>query len=118
VTQIADLMAANLLEVFGERDPARRRAAIERTYAPDVVFSDPDEVVVGHEALAAKAQKILDGAPDFVFAPAGQTYVNHDLGYLAWGFGPEGADPIVRGVDIALVRDGLIANVYTLLLSD
>jgi hypothetical protein len=116
--EIPDLMRANLLEVFGERDPDRRRAAIERTYTTDVVFSDPDEVVTGHEALGAKAQRILDGAPGFVFSPGGQILVNHDLGYLAWNFGPEGEPPAVRGVDIALVRDGLIAAVYTLLMND
>ena len=112
---IEQLMQANLLEVFNERDGERRRAAIGRTYGSDVRFSDPDEVVEGHEALDAKAQKILDGAPGFVFSPAGPIQVNHDLGYLAWNFGPQGQPPVVRGVDIALVTDGLIHAVYTLL---
>ncbi|TQS45255.1 nuclear transport factor 2 family protein [Cryptosporangium phraense] len=112
---IEELLQANLLDVFNERDGERRRAAITRTYHEDVVFSDPDEQVAGRDALDAKAQHILDGAPDFVFSPAGPILVNHDLGYLAWNFGPEGQEPVVRGVDIALVRDGLIANVYTLL---
>lgn len=116
--EIDELMRANLLEVFGERDGERRREAIARTYHEDVEFSDPDEVVTGHEALDAKAQKILDGAPpEFAFAPGGPVRVNQDLGYLAWDFGPPGAPPAVQGVDIALVRDGLIAKVYTLLLS-
>jgi hypothetical protein len=118
MAEIEDLMRANLLEVFGERDADRRRAAIERTYHEDVVFSDPDEVVSGREALDAKAQWLLDRSPGFVFSPGGKTYVNHDLGYLAWNFGPEGEPPVVRGVDIALVRDGLIASIYTLLLDD
>ncbi|HWT93557.1 MAG TPA: nuclear transport factor 2 family protein [Solirubrobacteraceae bacterium] len=116
--EITALMTANLLEVFGERDAGRRREAIARIYHPDVEFADPDATVVGHEALDAKAQGILDGAPGFVFSPAGPVYVNNDLGYLAWQLGPEGAPPVVRGVDIALVRDGLIAKVYTLLLQD
>jgi hypothetical protein len=113
---IEQLMQANLLDVFNQRDAGQRRAAISRTYAPEVRFSDPDEVVVGHEALDAKAQKLLDGAPGFVFTPAGPIQVNHDLGYLAWNFGPEGQPPVVRGVDIALVADGVIARLYTLLL--
>jgi len=36
------LLIANLHEVFSERDPEARRAAIERTYAEDVKFIDPD----------------------------------------------------------------------------
>ncbi len=115
---IEELMTANLLEVFGERDAQRRRAAIERTYVPEVRFSDPDEVVVGYDALDAKAQKILDDAPDFVFRAGGPIYINNDLGYLAWELGPEGGPAVVKGVDIALVEGERITSVYTLLMKD
>ena len=115
VASVTELMRANLLEVFNERDDAARRTAIARTYTPDVTFSDPEEVVTGHDALNAKAQRLLDQAPDFVFRPMGAILVNHDLGYLAWGFGPEGGEPVVRGLDIALVDDGLIRSIYPLL---
>jgi hypothetical protein len=115
---IAELMQANLGAVFNERDAGRRRAAIARTYVPDVEFSDPEETVVGHEAIDAKVQKLLDESPDFVFTPAGPVRIVRDLGYLPWNFGPEGRPPVVRGVDIALVEDGLIASVYTLLLTE
>ncbi|PPF89549.1 nuclear transport factor 2 family protein [Subtercola sp. Z020] len=113
-----DLMTANLLEVFGQRDPALRRAAIERTYTEDVVFLDPDEVVEGYDALDAKAGRLLAGAPGFTFSPAGPIYANHDMGYLAWNLGPEGEAPVVRGFDTCFIRDGRIAKVYTLLLAD
>jgi hypothetical protein len=112
---IEELMRGNLLEVFGERDTARRRDAIERIYTEQVRFADPDETVVGHDALHAKAQKILDGAPGFVFSAAGPVKVAQDLGYLAWNFGPEGQPPVVSGIDIALVVNGRITSVYTLL---
>ena len=112
---IEELMTAQLLEVFAEHDPERRRAAIARTYTPGVQFFDPDDSVTGHDALHAKVQQILDGAPGLVFAPDGPVRVNHDLGYLAWTLAPEGQPPVVRGLDIALVEDGLLARVYTLL---
>jgi hypothetical protein len=119
MAEIAELMQANLLQVFGERDGERRRAAIARIHQPDVVFHESDAQAVGHEALHARVQAILDGAPpEFVFSPAGPVRVSDDLGHLPWNFGPEGAPPAVRGVDIALVRGGLIAHLYTLLLTD
>jgi hypothetical protein len=118
MADLADLMRTNLLEVFNERDGDRRRAAIARTYSPDVRFADPEETVTGHDALDAKAQRLLDEAPGFVFSPAGPLLTNHDLGHLAWAFGPEGGPPVVRGIDVALVEDGLIARVYTMLLTD
>ena len=116
--QIETLMNANLHEVFGQRDPVLRRQAIERTYTEDVEFLDPDEIVVGYEALDAKAGKLLADAPGFVFSAAGKVYVNHDMGYLAWNLGPEGQPPVVRGLDACFVRDGRIAKVYTILLND
>lgn len=115
---IEELMRANLLDVFNERDDDRRRAAIGQVYAPEVTFADPDETVTGHDALDAKARKILDGAPGFVFTPAGPVRVVQDLGYLAWNFGPEDQPPVVRGIDIAHVAGDRIVSVYTLLLGD
>jgi hypothetical protein len=118
MAEIADLMHANLLEVFNERDPERRREVIARTYTDDVQFVDHDGIVVGHDALHATAQGVLDRAPGFVFAPDGAVRVSDDLGYLPWTLGPEGQPPVVRGLDIALIRDGLIVKVYTLLMND
>jgi len=117
VAEIAELMRTNLLEVFGERDPARRKAAIARTYRPDVRFTDPEETVTGHDAIDAKAQGLLDGAPGFAFTPDGEVRVVGDLGYQAWAFGPAGGPPVARGVDIALVEHGVIAKLYTVLMA-
>jgi hypothetical protein len=39
--EAAELLHGNLFQVFGERDPGLRRAAIGRTYT-DVTFTDPD----------------------------------------------------------------------------
>jgi len=118
MTTLTELMQAHLTQVFNERDNASRRTAIARIYAPDVTFSDPEEVVTGHDALNAKAQRLLDDAPAFSFRLLSPILTNHDLGYLAWGFGPEGGDPVVHGIDIALVQDGLIKSLYTLLQTD
>lgn len=118
MASVPELMQANLLEVFNERDAERRRAAIERTYTPDVRFLDPDGIVTGRDALDAKAGRLLHQSPGFAFSAAGPVLVNHDLGYLAWNLGPEGSPPVVRGMDIAFVADGLITTVYTQLLTD
>ena len=115
---VPELMQATLMQVFNERDDAARRAAIDCIYAADVTFADPDEVVTGHEALNAKAARLLQDAPAFVFRPLGPALTSHDLGYLAWGLGPAGGEPVVRGMDIALVEDGLIKSLHTLLLTD
>ncbi|WP_370966192.1 nuclear transport factor 2 family protein [Amycolatopsis sp. cg9] len=113
---VAELMRANLLDVFNERDDERRAKAIAATYAADVEFADPEGVASGHEELNAKAKGLLAQSPGFVFKAAGPVLVNHDLGHLAWELGPEGAPPVVRGIDVALVADGVIKKLYTMLL--
>ncbi|CAN5297765.1 nuclear transport factor 2 family protein [soil metagenome] len=109
------LMHANLFEVFGERDPGKRMEAIRRTYTEDVIFADPDGEVQGYDALSAKVDEILGGASGLIFQAEGEVYKVQDLGYLAWSLGPEGEPPVARGADMAIVRDGLIAKVYTVL---
>ena len=44
---ITDLMHANLLEVFNERDRALRWEAIGRIYADDIRWTDDDGVTMG-----------------------------------------------------------------------
>jgi hypothetical protein len=116
MASVADLMHRNLFAVFGERDPQRRAEAIAQTYAEDVTFSDPEGMVTGRQALDAKAQALLDGAPGFVFAARGPVRESGgSLGLLAWQFGPADGAPVVTGTDIALVADGLIATLHTLI---
>ncbi|MFJ3670318.1 nuclear transport factor 2 family protein [Streptomyces sp. NPDC090106] len=111
---VTDLLAANLHEVFGNRDPASRRAAVDRIYTDDVVFTDPEGVSTGRDAVEDKAGALLAKVPaDFEFTEDGQRYAGPDTGALAWAFGPPGT-PAVRGIDIITVRDGRIATIVTL----
>lgn len=114
MTTVPELLAANLHRVFGNRDAVSRRVAIDQTYAEDVRFEDDEGAVVGRDALEQKVASLLGRVPgDFEFAEDGIAYASDDTGVLAWGFGPAGA-PVVRGVDIITVRDGLISAVKTL----
>jgi hypothetical protein len=113
-----ELLSSNLHEVFSERDPARRWAAIKRTYAQDVRFIDPDGEFVGWQALSDQAQNVLDGVgADFSFEEDGARYVGADTAALAWRFGPPG-QPVVRGIDVLTIRDGEISVVRTLIAAD
>jgi hypothetical protein len=97
MTDAMQLLHQNLHEVFAERDPERRRDAIERTYSENVTFIDPEGEVRGRQALNDGAQKLLDGAPsNFVFEEDGPPYVGPDIAALAWRFGPPGS-PVARG---------------------
>jgi hypothetical protein len=112
---LGPLMERNLLEVFGQRDSARRAATIAELYAADCTFFEAEEQVTGREALNAKIGSILKDAPAFVFHAVGPAQINHDLGRLRWQFGPAGAPPVVTGTDIAVFEHGRIRALYTFL---
>jgi hypothetical protein len=116
--EVTELLHSNLHEVFGERDPGRRWAAIGRTYTEDVTFTDPDGDFVGWQAVSDRAQELLNGAgPGGVFEEDGPAYVDTNAAALAWRFGPPG-NPVARGVDFLTIRDGLVTAVRTLIAAD
>ena len=63
--RLGPLMERNLFEVFGQRDSARRAAAIAELYTADSTFFEAEEQVTGREALNAKVGGILKDAPGF-----------------------------------------------------
>jgi SnoaL-like protein len=116
--RIRELLLENLFAVFNVRDPERRKEAIARNYTEDVVWSDPDRTTHGREEMNEQAQTLLDRMPGFVFRAAGPVHVSRDLGLLAFNVGPPEQPPAVSGIDVAVVRDGQIARLYTLLTAE
>jgi len=51
---ISTLLTLNLHDVFGENDPARRRAAIDEIFTEDCVFYEPRGVYRGRDASAVR----------------------------------------------------------------
>jgi SnoaL-like domain len=115
VSGIETLLSRNLPEVFGERDPARRKAAIRELYTEDCVLYAPPGTFVGHDALDKFAGDLRATHPHFVYTPHGAPQVLHNSGRLAWGSGPKGETPEYTGVDFIIARDGKIAALYVYL---
>ena len=55
------LMERILLEVFGERDSARRKIAIGAIYTENCTFFETNEEIIGPDALNAKVESLLKG---------------------------------------------------------
>jgi hypothetical protein len=117
LTEIARLMEANLLQVFNERDPARRREVIAHTYTADVRWTDDDGTTVGHDALNTKAQQLQDGPlTGLVFVKKGVVYGTTGLGFLAFDLIADGEDtPLLSGFDVAAIKDHRISELWTVL---
>jgi hypothetical protein len=112
INEHPNLMTRSLLDVFNQRDPQQRAAAIGEVYSPDIVFYEQDDTTTGGRALQERVQQLLDGAPGFVFAPVGQPVINHDLGRQPWTFGPPDGPPVVFGTDIARIARDRIQALY------
>jgi hypothetical protein len=50
---ISALLSRNLDDVFGENDPARRRAAIDEIFTDDCVYAGTDFIVARDGRIAA-----------------------------------------------------------------
>ncbi|HEY4926362.1 MAG TPA: nuclear transport factor 2 family protein [Roseiarcus sp.] len=112
---IETLLLRNLREVFGEGDPARRRAAIEELYTPDCAVLLPLGRYIGHKALDKIAGELRAGHPSFVYTPHSAPQVVQDGGRIAWGSGPAFEPPRYTGLDVIIARDGKIAALYVFL---
>lgn len=109
------LLERMIEDVFNEPDPARRAAAIAEVFTEDVVFTDAERTVTGHEELGATVTGLLAQGPGLVFTPAGPFRGVGDLGMRAWRLGPPGGDPVLGGLDVAHVVDGRIARLWTII---
>jgi hypothetical protein len=66
---ISTLLTRNLDDVFGENDPARRRAVIHEIFTEDCVFYEPRGVYRGRDEIERVAGAIKATHPDFRYQP-------------------------------------------------
>ncbi len=109
---VAELLERNLLAVFGERDSTRRQAALETLWSPQGVFIDPDGQYVGIDAIGRRVDELQARFPGFVFVARGSANAMHEVGRLAWGFGPKVDNAAVTGIDVAVTRNGKLLALY------
>jgi hypothetical protein len=109
---ISTLLIRNLHDVFGENDPARRRAAIDEIFTEDCMFYEPSGVHRGRDEIDLVAGAIKATHPDFRYQPLAGPEVLGNGGRIQWVSGRPGEAPAYAGTDFIIVRDGRIAAVY------
>jgi hypothetical protein len=109
---VSTLMIRNLRDVFGENDPARRRAAIDEIYNEDGAFHDPGGGVFrGHDEIYRIASELRATHPDFQYQPIAAPEELGNYGRVKWISGRLGEVPAYSGTDFLIARDGRIADV-------
>ena len=110
---ISTLLTRNLHDVFGENDPARRRAAIGELFTEDGVFYDPSRGAYrGRDAIDRVAGAIRATHPDFQYQPIAEPEELGDAGRVRWVSGRPGEAPAYAGTDFIIAREGRIAALY------
>ena len=109
---ISTLLTRNLHDVFGENDPARRRAAVDEIFTEDCVFYEPRGVHRGRDEIDRVAGAIKATHPDFLYQPITEPEESGNGGLVRWVSGPPGEAPAYAGTDFIIARDGRIAAVY------
>ncbi len=110
---ISTLLTRNRHEVFGENNPARRRAAINEIWHEDGVFYDPNKGVFrGRDEIDRIAGKIKATHLDFRYQPIAEPEEAGNGGRVKWISGRPGQPPQYAGTDFLIARDGRIAAVY------
>jgi len=110
---ISTLLIRNLRDVFGENDPARRRAAIDEIYTEDCVFYDPSKGVYrGRDEIDRIAGAIKATHPEFRYQPTTEPAESGNGGLVRWVSGRPGEAPDYAGTDFIIARDGRIAAIY------
>jgi len=111
---IETLLKRNLHEVFGERDAKKRREAIAQLWTDDCVFIDHSGKTSGRDELDRAVATLHENFPGYIFSELRPVDLLHESGRLAWSYGRPGQEPI-KGVDVALVRNGRISLMLTFL---
>jgi hypothetical protein len=83
------ILTRNLHEVFGENDPALRRAAIDEIFREDCVFYDPKGGVYrGRDEIHRIAGAAKATHPDFRYQPIAEPEEVGNGGRVQWVLGP------------------------------
>jgi SnoaL-like domain len=103
---------ARYLSCWNETDAAARRKLIEETWAAEASYVDPLAEAHGRDEIDATIAAVQGQFPGFVFTLAGPVDAHHQHARFTWGLGPEGAEPLVVGFDVAVTdADSKIVSV-------
>ncbi|HWO27915.1 MAG TPA: nuclear transport factor 2 family protein [Candidatus Acidoferrum sp.] len=95
---ISTLLLRNLSDVFGENDPARRRAAIDEIFHEDAVFYDPKGGIFrGRDEINRIAGVLKATHPDFEYQLLFPPEELGDAGRVRWVSGTPGKTTSLRG---------------------
>jgi len=116
IPKAQSVLARNLLEVFNQRDEAKRLDLIQELYVTEATFFELDGAFNGYEAINRRVTEVLQSLPPgAIFRTAGEMTANHNVARLSWTLELEDGAVIASGMDIGLLEGNRIAALYLFL---
>jgi len=109
----SSVLARNLLEVFNERDEAKRFQVIQELYTTHAIFFEADGSFTGAEAINKRVTEVLKTIPiEAIFRPSSSMSKNHNVARLPWTLITKHGPVMASGMDVALLEGDRIAALY------
>ena len=93
-------------EAWSTPDPDRRRANLDNTLTPDVIYTDPSDHVIGTDALSEHIGGIMEEHPGGKVMRTSAVDHHHDLARFAWQFVKADGETLIEGLDVVTVDGG------------
>ncbi|MEU7796936.1 nuclear transport factor 2 family protein [Micromonospora tulbaghiae] len=102
---IFDELTERYIAIWNKTDPARRHRDINDLWAPEGQYVDPLAVAEGRDAIDATIAAVQSQFPGMTFRLAGPVDGHHNQARFTWELGPEDAEAMIVGFDVA-ITDG------------
>jgi len=101
------------LAAWNETDASRRRKLVDELWSEDGSYTDPLADAHGRAEIDGLIGAVQQQFPGFAFTLGGPVDTHHDQARFTWHLGPDGAEPVVIGFDVAVLNGGgQIRSVY------
>jgi SnoaL-like domain len=109
----ATMLVEQYIAAWNERDARKRRSLIDQIFTEKSTYTDPNDSVVGRDAIERLVVALQAKFPEFRFTISGPINAHHQQVLFAWKLGsPGAASPAATGVDMALLEDGRISQLH------
>ncbi len=107
----AQTIAQQYIDLWNERDEARRSGILAANWTADARYTDPLSTACGAAKINALIGGVQQRFPEFTFSLIGKIDGFGDYVRFSWSLGPKGADAPFKGTDFVAISDGKINNV-------
>ena len=118
-SKATELAQATTVSIFNERDVSKRRQLMEKYFSPKITCFQPGSAASGYDNIDETFKNLHSGGmADFDFSIVGPVWVNHNLVFANWEYGPGGkaGEVGMRGSDIIIVgQDEKVSTLYAMI---